>query len=202
MKSVLNGKVPDSLVRNSRKAWERYWQPSNTSIHKMKFINTTIAVLIISLTVSCNSQSKAEKKATEKKVAIDSVNHGYNELANPSNRSSYTISDFNSDNPEIENIQRPNQSIINTKLDTKKLFAIWTNDPNGPHADFEITKKFFSVVDYDGNGDMPYELIGNHLKIYYNDFIQEGEIISVDKDTLKIKWREIENVNRYVKWKE
>ena len=168
----------------------------------MKFINTTIAVLTISLTVSCNSQSKVEKKATEKKVAIDSVNHGYNELANPSNRSAYTISDFNSDNPEIENIQRPNQSIINTKLDTNKLFAIWTSDPNGPHADFEITSKFFSVADYDGNGDMPYELIGNHLKIYYNDFIQEGEIISVDKDTLKIKWRDIENVNRYVRWKE
>jgi len=47
---------------------------------------------------------------------------------------------------------------------------------------------------------MPYELIDNNLKIYYNDFTQEGHIVSVDKDTLKIIWEHTEHINSYVKW--
>ncbi len=171
----------------------------------MKYINTIIACFITFLSISCNYKQKEEKKGKavkEKKAITDTINHGYNELADQSNRATFTISDYNSDNPEIENIERPEKSIINTKLNTSNLFAIWTADPKGPHADFEITKDFFSVTDYDGNGDMPFELIGNHLKVYYNDFIQEGEIISVSKDSLKIRWKDFENANNYVKWPE
>ncbi|MBK7572602.1 MAG: hypothetical protein IPI10_13580 [Bacteroidetes bacterium] len=63
-----------------------------------------------------------------------------------------------------------------------------------------MTSKSFLVVDYDGDSDMPYELTDNKLKIYYNDFFQEGKIISVDKDTLKIMWEDIENISNYVRW--
>ena len=47
---------------------------------------------------------------------------------------------------------------------------------------------------------MPYELNDTKLKIYYNDFIQEGKIISVSKDTLKIQWKDFDKINNYVKW--
>lgn len=158
--------------------------------HKLKLIIPSFLVLI---NYSCNHYK------TNKSI-VDKENHGYNELANPDDRKSFTISVFNYDNPEIENISRPEKSTIDTKLDTKLLFDMWTNDPNGPHADFELSDKYFVAVDYDGNGDMPYELIDNKLKIYYNDFIQEGKIISVDKDTLKILWNDSENINSYLKW--
>jgi hypothetical protein len=66
------------------------------------------------------------------------------------------------------------------------VIRIWTTDPEGPHADFRWTKKSFFIVDYDGNGDMPFELIDRKLKIYFNDFSQEGNIQSVGKDSLII----------------
>ncbi|MBP6302141.1 MAG: hypothetical protein KBB37_02445 [Bacteroidia bacterium] len=149
---------------------------------------------------ACGYQYKPTINNSEKPIVSDTINHGYNELANPNNRKSFTISDFNTDNKEIKNIDRPSVSIVSTNLDTALLFGIWTNDPDGPHADFWLTNKSFFVVDYDGDGDMPYELKENKLKIYYNDFIQEGKIISVDKDTLKIMWKDFDIISNYVRW--
>ena len=140
-------------------------------------------------------------KTHEPIVRSDTDNyHGYNELANPDKRKSFTISDFNTDNQEIKNIDRPNTSETKSSIDTFLLYAIWTSDPSGPHADFVFSSKSFYVVDYDGDGNMPYILNNKKLKIYYNDFIQEGEIVSVDKDTLKIKWKDSDETNIYIKW--
>ena len=166
---------------------------------KTLFINTVIVGLII-ITSSCNNQQIKESDNPKKQTVSDTLGHGYNELANTDNRQTFTISDYNTDNLEIKNIDRPVSSKIKTKLDTNLLFNIWTSDPNGPHADFILSIKGFYVVDYDGNGNMPYELNGNNLKIYYNDFIQDGKIIAIDKDTLKIKWQDFDDVNYYVRW--
>lgn len=164
-------------------------------------IKQTIAglLLLTCFITSCNQTGQTTNKAVNLTID-DSLNHGYNELANPSKRKSFTISDYNTDNSEIKNIDRPIASTIKTNLDTILLFGIWTSDPEGPHADFELTSKSFFVVDYDGDGDMPYELIDRKIKIYYNDFIQEGKLISVDKDTLKIMWKDFEFINNYVRW--
>jgi len=163
-------------------------------------INLFVIVLLTIVITSCNNQIKTPSDKSKRSGVSDSINHGYNELANPDNKKSFTISDFNTDNSEIKNIDRPNKSTIATRLDTTLLFGIWTSDPDGPHADFQLTNKSFFVVDYDGDGDMPYELKDTNLKIYYNDFIQEGKIISVDKDTLKIMWKDFDNINKYVRW--
>lgn len=102
----------------------------------------------------------------------------------------------------MENINRPKESkIIKSKVDLKLLFGIWTYDPNGPHADFELTNKSFYVVDYDGDGDMPYVLKQDTIKVYYNDYVSIGIIKSVTKDTLKMDWDKNGVVN-YVKWKQ
>jgi len=156
-------------------------------------------LLLTFFITSCNQTGQTINKS-ENLTVDDSLNHGYNELANPRNRKSFTISDFNTDNSEIKNIDRPNTSTIKTNLDTTLLFGIWTSDPEGPHADFQLTSKSFYVVDYDGDGDMPYELTDRKIKIYYNDFIQEGKVISVDKDTLKIMWKDFDYINNYVRW--
>lgn len=167
------------------------------NLYQTKIKLTLIGIVILAVPAcSTKSTDKADNNSTD----TSGDYHGYNELANPDNRKTFTISDFNTDNPEITNIERPSASSIKTNLDTTTLFGVWTSDPNGPHADFELTSKSFYVVDYDGDGDMPYELNDTKLKIYYNDFIQEGKIIAVSKDTLKIQWKDFDNINNYVKW--
>lgn len=158
-----------------------------------------IIIFLVSLLIACNSNNDC---ATTKISKVDTnKTHGYNELANPNNLESFCISDYNSDNPEIENIKRPESTIIRTSLDTSLLFASWVSNSQAPHAEFQFSSKSFLVVDYDGDGEMPFILQDNSLKIYYNDFMQEGEIIELKVDTLKIKWKGFSKANRYIKWK-
>jgi hypothetical protein len=130
----------------------------------------------------------------------ESEEGGDKEIAITENGRTFTISEFNSDNPDVENIDRPSTSTISTSLDTALLFGIWTTDPEGPHADFRWTKRSIFIVDYDGNGDMPFDLIDKKLKVYFNDFIQEGTIQSVDKDSLIITWDDSDQSITYVRW--
>ncbi|PKH69103.1 hypothetical protein CXF59_02250 [Flavobacterium sp. ALD4] len=100
------------------------------------------------------------------------------------------------------NNEHPKQTkIINPKFNLKLLYGIWTYDLEGPHADFELTKKSFYVVDYDGNGDMPYIINQDTITVYYPDYVSVGIIKSVTKDTLKIDWDKNGIVN-CVKWKQ
>jgi len=111
-----------------------------------------------------------------------------------------TVSKDNTDLKSIEDISRPNKSeILNPKYDANLIFGIWTNDVNGPHADFEITKKYFFVVDYDGNGEMTYLINNDSLKVFYNDFISVGIITKATKDSLSINW-DNNGISNYVKW--
>lgn len=139
------------------------------------------------------------KEITESSI-LDSLN-GYNELDDKQNRTTYPVSEFNKD-LGYKNIERPEKSsIINPTIDTTQLFKIWTIDPDGPHADFWFKPTDFFVVDYDGNGAMPYILNRDSLTIFYNDFIQKGKIVSVSKDTLKIIWNDAESPTEYLEWK-
>ncbi|MDD3162127.1 MAG: hypothetical protein PHX49_09415 [Bacteroidales bacterium] len=160
-----------------------------------------IFILVLStflgLTTSCSSTTKKNDVSNQ---SNDTIDHGYNELANPSDLKTISNSDYNRDNPEIENIARPKTSTVQTQLDTTALFQSWVKDPNGPCTDFVISNKSFYIADYAGDGAMPYELIEKKLKVFYNDFIQEGEIISVTTDTLKIRWKDIDEVTAYVRW--
>jgi hypothetical protein len=136
-----------------------------------------------------------------KNTSTDSLK-GYNQLADEQNRNSYTISEYNTDLKEARNITRPKRTaIVNPSIDTAQLFKIWTLDPSGPHADFWFKRSEFYVVDYDGDGAMPYILDGDILTVFYNDFIQKGKIISVGKNALKIHWNESDRPTEYVEWK-
>jgi len=117
------------------------------------------------------------------------------------NRIVETVSEKNTYIESVLNIDRPKQSkIIKSKFNLKLLFGIWTYDPEGPHADFKLTKKSFYVVDYDGDGDMPYVINHDTLKVYYNDYVSVGIIKNATNDTLKIDWDE-NGITNYVKWK-
>ena len=147
-----------------------------------------LAVIFLSLTISCADTKKPESVAVEKDAIENKMVDEGKVVETP-------------DNIDEMPIERPEKSIVETKLDTTLLFEAWTSDPEGPHADFVFSPKSFYVVDYDGDGDMPYELKGDHLKIYYDDFIQYGDILSVTNDSLAIRWRDAD-VAHYVKWKD
>jgi hypothetical protein len=127
---------------------------------------------------------------------------GYNELANEQQRNLFTISEYNTDLKEIENILRPEKSeILNPSFDTSLLFGIWAQDTTGPHADFWLKSSEFYVVDYDGNGSMPYIIKKDSLTVYYNDFKMTGQIIQVGLDSMTISWNETDRPTTYYKWK-
>lgn len=150
---------------------------------------------------SCNHK----KTATTTKDSVELSDS----LNNPKEDAKDTIQGKRPDLVDKAVMQRNEQSEynqilskINSKIDTGLLFGIWTTDPTGPHADFVLSKNSYYIVDYDGDGDMRYELIGNDLKIYFKDFTKEGNILSVDRDSLKIKWKHSDQAENYVRWKQ
>lgn len=141
---------------------------------------------------------KKENKFLEKKT--DSIK-AYDELANTEKEKTITISEYNSDNKEIENIKRPEKSIIrNLEIDTTQAFGIWTRFPEDQNAEFRLDSESFFIADYDGNGAMPYILDKNEITIFYNDFIKKGVITSTENNTLKIKWADMDYESKYVKF--
>ncbi|MEO5775923.1 MAG: hypothetical protein ABIQ27_03400 [Flavobacterium sp.] len=91
--------------------------------------------------------------------------------------------------------------ITNSAFEKENIFGIWTTDPNGPHADFELTENSFYLVDYDGDGDMSYEINDNKIKIKYPDFEKTGLIKKAENDSLIIYWESGE-FTTYVRWKQ
>ena len=144
------------------------------------FILSVLSIITIS---SCNKKADAVPEKTQEQT----------ETAAP-------VADTVKEAPKPA-IERPVKSVVETTLNTKLLFNTWVIDPNGPHADFVLSPKAFSIVDYDGDGDMPYLLKGNKLTIYYKEFVQEVEILSVSKTNLILKWKDIEEPITYVVWK-
>lgn len=137
-----------------------------------------------------NSIPKTDKTAatinSKSKILDDS--QGFNELEKITSKNQ---SDY----------KRPKTSTIRTNLDKKALFKIWVQDPNSPHASFVLSEKSYYVADYDGDGSMPYKLIDNKITVYYEDFIEEGDIVSVNSDTLKIKWKGSTKPTVFTVWK-
>jgi hypothetical protein len=142
---------------------------------------------------SCGGDEKQEATANADLTVEDSTVTAYQ-------RPVITISEANTDLESIENIERPATSeVINPKFPLSSLYGIWTYDPEGPHADFELNEKWFFVVDYDGNGDMPYIIKQDSIIVYYNDFISKGLIKEATSKNLKISW-DGQEATEYVKW--
>lgn len=106
----------------------------------------------------------------------------------------------NIDSESVNNISKPKKSnIIHSKYLLHNIFGIWTYDLTGPHADFQLDKKAFFIVDYDGDGSMPYVLNHDTLKVYYDDFVTIGIIKKANNDSLSIVW-DANRVIHYVRW--
>lgn len=99
-----------------------------------------------------------------------------------------------------KNLIEVQKSIItNPAFPIENILGIWAEDLSGPHADFELTKNYFYVVDYDGNGDIPYEINDNKIKIHFPDSEQIGLIKKAKNDSLIIYWASGE-FTTYLRW--
>ncbi|MCB0397196.1 MAG: hypothetical protein KDD36_11105 [Flavobacteriales bacterium] len=160
-----------------------------------------ILFTLIAFTYACTSGNNGNTLPVEPTTPVREK--PFNELADKTKDRIYHISEANTDNPDIENIDRPDtSSIIDCPYDTSNFFGIWTTDPNGPHADFWWTGKSFYIVDYDGDGDMPFEVRKDCLIVYYNDYISRGKFDVSDPDSLRITWEDWAYQTVYVKWPE
>ncbi|MGH2666462.1 hypothetical protein [Flavobacterium sp.] len=146
--------------------------------------------ICLMLVVSCKKTENTNEINSENKTVLNSEN-----------KTIETVSETNTALENEQNTERPKQSrVIKSKFDLKLLYRIWTSDPEGPHADFDLSKKSFYVVDYDGNADMPYIINEDTIKVFYNDFVSVGIIKNVTKDSLKIDW-DNNGLSNYVEWK-
>jgi len=84
----------------------------------------------------------------------------------------------------------------NSDIDSTLLYGIWDSTKGGD-ADFRITENEFYLVDFFERSE--YKINGNLIKIIGSDFYENGLILKVTKDSLKIKWVELDVVVDY--WK-
>lgn len=152
------------------------------------------SILVMLIFSGCSANTQTEKKAQAVILSdmVDSTMHANNR---------FTFEDYFADNPTVENIQRPSRNSIHTDIDTAILFDIWATDLDGPHADFAWSAAYFDVADYDGDSRMPFVLDGRNLKVFYNDGIRYGEIVSATNDTMKIHWQEMDEAISYLRWR-
>ena len=84
----------------------------------------------------------------------------------------------------------------NVVIDSTLLYGIWDSTKSGD-AEFRITKNEFYLVDFFESSE--YKINGNLIKIKGSDFYENGLILKVSVDSLKIKWIEQDVVVDY--WK-
>jgi hypothetical protein len=87
---------------------------------------------------------------------------------------------------------------LDTELDTSLLYGIWTTDPEAPHADFWLSEQSFYVVDYDGDGAVPYFLKKDKITVGYPDSDYSGKIEHVLENLLIIHWEGNPTASIYV----
>ena len=86
-----------------------------------------------------------------------------------------------------------------SEIDTTLIYGIWDSTKGGD-ADFRITENEFYLVDFFESSE--YKLDGNLIKIKGSEFYENGLILKVNKDSLKIKWVELNVIVDYWKFKD
>ena len=103
---------------------------------------------------------------------------------------------------ELNQIKQPNKTVFrNLKIDTTKLFGLWSQDPTAIFADFNLTSTSFTIVGYKGKEKEPYILDRNKITVFYQDKPHIGVITLNKYDTLKIKWTSTGLETVYIKIK-
>ena len=88
----------------------------------------------------------------------------------------------------MENNPKAAPETRKVEIDKNLLYGIW-NSTKGGDADFRITPNEFYLVDFFESSE--YNLEGNLITISGSDFYENGLILNVTQDSLKIEWIEM-----------
>ena len=91
--------------------------------------------------------------------------------------------------------------IINPRFPINNLFGIWGLDPTAPHADFWLDADSFYLAENDEEGNRPYLIEDDSIKIYFKNLTAKGQIVKATGDTLVLRIDE-GNDDVYLRWKE
>ena len=85
------------------------------------------------------------------------------------------------------------------EIDKTLIYGI-LDSTKGGDADFRITENEFYLVDFVESSE--FKLDGNLIKINGSEYYENGVILKVSKDSLKIKWVELNVTVNYWKFKD
>jgi hypothetical protein len=176
--------------------------------------NKTQLLLLLIFAIGCNHPKPAPenqainagahstKHTSETKPSMndDSIMHYFIQVAAKPMEVPEDGNPYISDLETVKNIARPPKPYIQQpKYSMEKLYGVW-GGKDAPVADFNISKAYIDIGDYEGDGRMPYIVDKDELIIFYNDFIRKGKIKFLSNDSLLISWPSGEQ--GYVRWKE
>ena len=87
------------------------------------------------------------------------------------------------------------------RFSTAKLFGVWALDLTAPHADFWLDPEFFYLAEAEEEGNRPYVIEDDSIKIYYKSYTAKGRIVRATGDTLVLSVNGGEDAT-YFRWKE
>ena len=149
-------------------------------------MNRLITFALIILTFSCRHERVTDNSTFENETKA--------------NRNSKN--EVRSRQIELNQIKQPNKTVFrNLKIDTTKLFGLWSQDPTAIFADFNLTATSFNIVEYEGKEIEPYILDTKKITVFYQDKPHIGVITLNKYDTLKIKWTRTGLETVYIKIK-
>ncbi len=151
---------------------------------------TLLWIFVASCTAPQNKQVKSDQvaRAASDSVAL-AIRQGFSWAAAES-------SVVNKPPPPVLNSR-----IINPLFPPEKLFGIWAIDLSAPHADFWLDEDAFYLAEADEEGNRPYIIDEDSIKIYYKNFTARGKIVRATGDTLVLHFNEGEE-SCYLRWKE
>ena len=91
--------------------------------------------------------------------------------------------------------------IINSKYPVDDLFGIWVLDLTAPHADFWLDIDSFYLAANDEDGNRPYVIEDDSIKIYFKTSTAKGRILKATGDTLVLRINDGEDAT-YLRWPE
>jgi hypothetical protein len=176
--------------------------------------NKTQLLLLLIFVIGCNQQksipenkvsssgehSLKYKSETKPSINDDSIMHYFIQVAAKPVEVPEDGNPYISDLETVKNIARPPKPYMHQpKYSMEKLYGVW-GGKDAPVADFNISKAYIDVGDYEGDSRMPYIVDKDELIIFYNDFIRKGKIKFLSNDSLLISWPSGEQ--GYVRWKD
>ena len=76
----------------------------------------------------------------------------------------------------------------NRTIDKSKLLGVWWNsqEKDAPHASFAINDSTIFYPDQEGKSEFKYEIKGDSLIIYFQDYINSSHIDKLTENTLEL----------------